>query len=154
MHKSSVLITFIAILFCSCASSDSFQHFYNQEKNDADIAVAFPKYMAMVAIPKEDKKEFKHFLKGMKKVRLLYDHEQSGRLLDSFKDFAKDKDYTPYFVVKKDGNKIDLFAKEEDNAIREIVLDIKSDEESIVVALMGKMDMSTFKNALKEASKD
>ena len=153
MLRSSTFLI-IAFLLSSCASSDSFQHFYNQEKTDADIAVAFPKYMAMVAIPKEDKKEIKPFLKGMKKIRLLYDHEQSGRLLNSFKDFAKDKNYTPYFVVKQDGNKIDLFAKEKDNLIREIVLDIQSEEESIVVALMGKMDMSTFKKALKQASEE
>ncbi len=151
MSKTMSLLILL-IFSSSCARHDSFQRFYNQEKKEADIAVAMPKYMAMVAIPKETKEDIKFFLKGMKKIRLLYDHEHEGRLLSSFHNFAKGKTYTPYLVIKEDGNKINLLTKEDGNNVKEIILDIQSEDETIIVALMGNMDMDIFTKAMAKAS--
>ncbi len=144
---------FACLLLMSCASSNSFQKFYNDEKDNASIALAFPKYMAMIAVPQEEKKEIKPFVKGMKKVRVLYDERDGDQLINSFINFANDKNYSPYLIVKDSGNDINLFAKQEGDFIREIVLDLKTEDERVIVALMGKMDMKTFQSALAEAKR-
>jgi len=138
----------------SCAGPHSFQKFYNDEKRDADIAISVPKYMAMIAIPRREKNEIKPFLKGMKKVRFLYHGDENNSLIESFGSFVSNKNYTPYFYMKDDGNKVNLFAKEEDGYIKEIVIDVNSDDETVILALMGKMKKETFEMAISEVSKN
>ena len=141
----------LLILLSSCASEKSFQHFYNKEKDKADFAMAFPKYMAMIAIPKDSKDDVRYFTKGMKRIRVLYNKQEDDDLISSFVDFAKQRSFSPYIVAQKDGSKINLYAREDGDHIREIVLDIEADDETIIVALMGKMSKKTFANAMQSA---
>ncbi len=106
----------------------------------------------MIAIPNEDKQEIKPFLKGIKKVRFLYNEADQSTAISSFEVFSKDKNYTPYMYVKEDGNQVNVFAKEKENHIREIVLDFKSEDDVVTLALIGKMKMETFQKALSEVS--
>lgn len=146
------IVLFLPIAMLSCASPNSFQSFYNQHKSEADWALAFPKYMAMVAIPKEDKEEVRRFSEGMRKIRVLLNETDSDQLMASFSSFAEGKNYTPYIVVKKDGSSMDLYAREEGEHIREIVLDIRSDDGAFIIGLLGKMEKANFQKALKEVS--
>ena len=148
-HLSLSILIFFGI---SCAPS-TFQSFYNQEKDDARIAMAFPKYFAMIAIPDDAKEEVKYFTKGMKRVRLLY-FEEDSKAKPDFSSFATSESYVPYLIVKQDGSKINVFTREDQEFIREIVLDVQSDEEGFIVALLGKMDKSTFAEALERAKED
>ncbi len=136
----------------SCASKYTFQSFYNEEKKDADFALAFPKYMAMIAIPKESKEEVRFFTEGMKRIRVLYNEHEDHKLLSSFQEFAREKEYVPYIVIKQDGSKINLFTREDDHHIKEIIIDVTSSEETVIVALMGKMKKSAFQQAMQKAS--
>lgn len=146
-----LFILVISWSLCSCASNNSFQKFYNKEKSEADFALAFPKYMAMVAIPKDSKEDVKHFTQGMKRIRVLYNKREDQSLFSSFVDFAENHSFLPYIVVKNDGSKMNLFTREDNAFIREIVIEIESEDEIIIVALLGKMSKHTFNEALKEA---
>jgi len=108
----------------------------------------------MLAIPEDSKDDVRHFTEGMKKIRVLLDEDGHGDIFTSFQSFAEAYDYTPYLVVKEDGNEINLFAKEEDDYIREVVIDVDSDDGAVIVALMGKMKRKTFQRALREAARD
>ena len=147
-------ILFIVCVLTSCAAPNSFQKFYNQEKKEADLALAFPKYMAMIAIPKKERSNIKYFSKGMKRIRFLYDKRVDKRLLGSFEEFAGQQGYKPYVVIKKDGTRINLFTREDEEHIREIILDVRSDEETVIVALLGKMERKRFQEALNEAREE
>ena len=113
--------------------------------------MAFPKYFAMFAIPDEAKEEVRYFTKGMKKVRLLYFNKVRLASKPSFTDFADVQNYIPYLIVKEDGAKINVYTKENKTHIKEIVLDISSDNEAFIVALIGKMDKQTFGETLNKA---
>ena len=139
-----------SLLMISCSSS-TFQSFYNTEKEDARIAMAFPKYFAMVAIPDDAKDEIKYFTKGMKKVRLLFFDEKRMKHKPFFSEFADRLGYTPYIIAKDNGAQIFVYALEDQTIIKEIVLDINSNKEGFVVALIGKMDKQTFAQALDRA---
>ena len=77
--------------------------------------------------------------------------ERDERLMSSFVDFAKLHSFTPYIVMKQDGSKINLFTREDEDYIREIVIDVEAEDETIIVGLLGKMSKRTFSEAMKEA---
>lgn len=150
------LLIGIFLSVSSCASKNSFQSFYNQNKSEADWALAFPKYVAMIAIPKDSKEEIKRFSQGMRKIRVLLNEnkevDDDDRLLKSFSSFAEGRNYTSYLAFKKDGSEINLFAREEENFIREIVLDLQDEEGSAIICLIGKMEKKNFQKALKRVA--
>ena len=144
----------IIVLFSSCAKKGSFQHFYNEHKRSSDIALAFPKYMAMIAVPGDAKEEVKYFTKGMKKIRVLVNDEQDVAMGQKFNNFIKSDVYDPYVLVKKDGTQFSIYAREKDDMIREIILNISAEEGDVVVGILGKMDKATFREAMQEAQKN
>ena len=105
----------------------------------------------MVAIPQEEKEEIKYFTNGMRRVRVLYDGEKNGVLMSSFDSYAKGENYDTYLIAKTDGNNIGVLAKEDDGYIKEIILDINTEDEAIIVGILGKMPKETFFGALKKA---
>jgi len=108
----------------------------------------------MVAIPKDEKEDVKHFTEGMRRVRVLYDGEKDGVLMESFQSYAKGGNYDSYMVVKADGNDIGVLAKEDNGYIKEIILDINTKEAAIVVGILGKMPKATFFGALEKAREE
>lgn len=136
-------------LLSSCARP-TFQSFYKTEKDNARLALAFPKYFAMIAMPDDVKEDVKYFTNGMKKVRLLY-FEDDFRTKPDFTKYANQNQYAPYLVVKEDGSKINIFADHDGDVIREIVLDVQSQDEGFIMALIGKMEIERFQEALEEA---
>ena len=151
LKKISLLV--LLCLFLTSCSKFTFQSFYNQEKKDARLAMAFPKFFAMIAIPDDAKEEVKYFTKGMKRVRLLYFEEDRSPKPD-FTSFAEQGTYIPYIVAKQDGSKINVYSKEDEKHIREIVLDVQSEDEGFIIALLGKMDKKTFAAALERAKEE
>ena len=109
--------------------------------------------MAMIAVPGDSKEEVKYFTKGMKKIRVLFSERPGKMNPNRLKEFLDEHHYEPYIVVKDDGTKFNLYTQEDDQYIREIVMDMQSKDEAVVVALLGKIDKSTFKSALAEAQK-
>ncbi len=152
-HWGKVTFLFVFYLTLSSCSKSTFQSYYNQEKEDARIAMAFPKFFAMIAIPDDAREEVKYFTKGMKRIRLLY-FENERRPKPDFTAFAEQGAYVPYIVAKQDGSRINVYSKEDEDHIREIVLDVQAEDEGFTVALIGKMDKRTFAKALERAKED
>lgn len=152
--KKVAYVLFIIVFFSSCAKKGTFQHFYNEHKRESDIAFAFPKYMAMLAVPGEAKEQVKYFSKGMKKVRVLVNDEDNNTINQNFKDYISSPFYEPYVVVKKDGSNFSIYAREENDIIKEIVFNVLAEEGFVVVGILGKMDKATFREAMKEAQKE
>lgn len=110
--------------------------------------------MAMIAVPGDAKEEVKYFTKGMKKIRVLVNDEQDVAMGQKFKNFIKSDAYEPYVLVKKDGSQFSLYAREENEMIREIILNVSAEEGDVVVGILGKMDKATFREAMQEAQKE
>lgn len=142
----------VLLLFCSCASKNSFQSFYKTHKNDAGLALAVPAYLAKVAIPKENRKEILPLLSGVKKIRFLLSASDGVELASDFDQFSKSINLTPYFLTKSDGNKIEVFAqKQDDRYIREFVLRISTTEgETVLVGLIGKVDLDQLERDIQK----
>jgi len=155
MLSSSTKLTIISLVgilsLSSCASNQSFNQYYKQNKKHSDIAFSFPKWAAMVAIPAEEKEEVRYFTEGMNRVRVLVDGEDDGVHMESFVSYADEDEYSTYLVARKDGNDIGVMAKEDGDYIREIVLSLNTDDAAMVVGILGKMHKKTFFGALDKA---
>ncbi len=149
--KLTVLSALVLISLASCAGNNSFNKYYKQNKKHSDLAFSFPKWAAMIAIPADSKKEVQYFTAGMKRVRVLIEGENGGVEMTSFLDYANDEKYSTYMVARQDGNDIAILAKEEGEFIREIILDINTEDAAVVVGILGKMPMETFFGALEKA---
>lgn len=142
------LLTIVLIMMCSCSSShQNYQKFYNQHVEDANIAVSLPKWAVMPFIKSEDKEVVKSLSKGMKKIRFLYD-EEDNHIYTDFKNFARKQNYQNHIYLKDDGDEITLYTREDGEHIREIILSIGMEDESVIVAIIGKMPKSQFEHEI------
>ena len=148
------LLILILIILSSCASKkDGFQQFYNDHKNESTLALSIPKWATMPFINKEDKATLKRLSKGMKSIRMIYD--KNGSINRQFNHYITDKTYENFLYLRDDGNEINLYTNKSDGYIREIILSVGGEEESAVIAIIGKVDEYKFKERigpyLKEA---
>ena len=141
------LITFfLCLCLClSCASrKDHYQAFYNDHTCEADLAIGFPKWLVMGFIDKKDREMVKQLSKGMNKIRLLYQDNSDQQIHTEFKTFAKANDYKSYLYLKDGEEQITPYTKEDDRNVKEIILSVGGEEESILIAILGKMPISQF----------
>ena len=143
----------LLLLTISSCTKHTFLSYYHKEKHNADWAIAFPKYLAMVAIPKDAKEDVKYFTKGMRKIRVLFSEKPGKVPKERLKEFMEENAYEPYIVIRDDGDEFNLYTIEDENHIKEIILDFHSRDEAIVVALLGKMEKQTFREAIDEFQK-
>lgn len=146
--KKIVLFAFTVLLLTSCSSNKgNYQQFYNNHVDEADFALGFPKWAVMPFIDKEDKEMVKELSEGMRRIRLLYNEDSSDKSIQAaFQDYAKEHDYLNHLYIKSSDEKIDLFTKEDEDSVREIVLSVNSDGDNILIAILGKMPKAKFRS--------
>ncbi len=139
-------------LYVSCTTQKGFQGFYNQHKRSTSLALAIPTYVVKIAIPQDSRKEIIPYLKGMRKVRFLYDApDPNSELNMAFNNFLKSQDLTSYISTKKDGQIVEIWARKNNNMIHELILRFYvEDDATVIVALMGKVRKDQIQNLLKQ----
>lgn len=90
----------------------------------------------------------------MRTLTFLYNKTAQSNLSSSFENFTEDHNYTPYIYIKQDGNQVNLFAKEEEGNVREIILDFNADDSNVILGLMGKMKKEIFQKVISETTKN
>ncbi len=150
--NNSWKITVAAIatfLILGCSSNHRFTGFYNDHKREARLALAVPKFMVNIFIPKEDRDVVKRLTKGMKKIKVLYEHRTADALSRDLDLFIGSQEYATYFLYKDDGSRLALHAFEDEEEIHEIIMKLDANDEIVIVTLQGKMDLQDFNRALE-----
>lgn len=154
MKKPLIYIIPFFILLSCAGPKNSFERYYNQEIDNAKVALSFPKWLPMAFIPKQDKKEVKYFTEGMRKFKILVYDQKQTKSIESFSDFAKNKNFEKYFEVKKGKDLVNIYSKENEEEFKEIVLEFRSDEEHVVIGVLGNMNKAKFYEALKKLKEE
>ncbi len=81
---------------------------------------------------------------GMRRIKVLYNEEQDDQIYQDFRSHAETHGYLSYLYLRDDETNIDLYTREDDDNIHEIVLSLGADQESVIVALIGKMSKERF----------
>ncbi|MEL6390087.1 MAG: DUF4252 domain-containing protein [Bacteroidota bacterium] len=134
----------------TCVTKSDFSKLYHEHKNEADLALTLPKWMAMIAVPSDAKEDIKSLTEGMKRIRVLYNNESALSVKQEFATLGSNDSYVPYAKVSSDGTKLDILALEDGEIIRELLIYIAEDDATTLLALQGKMPK---KHLLSEADR-
>ena len=151
--KNNFLILVAALVLTSCASKSSFNSFYEENKEECEFSMSTPAFIANLFIPKEEVGEYKALFKRVKHYKVMIFSDASTSLDRKFERFIKQRKYETIFSIKQQGDKVQLYFLQDKNAIREIVLKIKSDNDFVVLGLKTNILESDF-NKIIENSKN
>lgn len=150
--KNYFLILVLAILLTSCGSKSSFSSFYADNKNDCEFSVSSPAFVANLFVPKEDVKEYKDLFKKVRHYKVMVFSEASKKLDTKFNRFMKQKNYASIFRINQDGEQVQLYFLQKKDAIKEIVLKVKSDNDYVLLGLKTNLSEQDFNRIIEDAS--
>lgn len=149
--KNSFLILAAALLLTSCASKSSFNSFYEENKAESEFSISSPAFIANLFIPKDDVREYEDLFKKVKHYKVMIFSEGSASLDRKFEQFIKQKNYETIFSIKQNGEKVQLYFLQDKNAIKEIVLKVKSEEDFVVLGLKTNISEADFNKITKNS---
>ncbi|MHB1146757.1 MAG: DUF4252 domain-containing protein [Lutibacter sp.] len=147
--KNSFLILVTAFVLTSCASKSSFNSFYEENKAECEFSISSPAFIANLFIPKEDVGEYKALFKKVKHYKVMIFSDGSTSLDRKFEKFIKQKNYETILSINQQGEKVQLYFLQNKNAIREIVLKVKSDDDFVVLGLKTDILESDFNKIIE-----
>jgi len=130
-----ILILFAVVLLSSCATHTSFNDFYQSNQKDSDFSFGMNSSFIRGFLSGEDYEEIKPLLKKAKHVRILVFSENSERMNGKFDKFIKRSQFEDIIKIKDNGDKIKIFVLEKEDRIKEIVLEVASDGDLVLLGL-------------------
>jgi hypothetical protein len=122
-------------LLSSCATNTSFNSFYQEHQDDSDFSFGLSSSLIASFLPDEDMEDIKPLLKKAKHVRILVFSEDSANKTKQFDKFINRSKFDKVVKVKDDGDKIAFFTLENKNKIKEVVLEISSEDDLVLLGL-------------------
>lgn len=149
--KNSFLILVTVLVLTSCASKSSFNSFYEENKEDCEFSISSPAFIANLFIPKDDVGEYKALFKKVKYYKVMIFSDASTSLDRKFERFIKQKNYETIFSINQHGDKVQLYFLQHQNAIREIVLKVKSEGDFVVLGLKTNISEADFNKIIENS---
>lgn len=149
--KNSFLILAAAFVLTSCASKSSFNSFYEENKAECEFSISSPAFIANLFIPKDDVREYEDLFKKVKHYKVMIFSDGSASLDRKFDRFIKQKNYEAIFSINQHKEKVQLYFLQDKNAIKEIVLKIKSDDDFVVLGLKTNISEADFNKIIKNS---
>jgi len=133
MKKLILLLS--VVLFSSCATQTSFNSFYQKNQKNSDFSLGLNASLIKPFLSGEDYEDVKPLLKKAKHIRILVFSENYEENSDKFNKFIKKSDFEKVIKIKDDDDQIAFFTLEDKNKIKEIVLQIDSDNDLVLLGL-------------------
>ena len=137
--KKLMFILASCMLISSCATNTSFNSFYQDHQKDSDFSFGLNSSLVASLLPDEDLQEIKPLLKKAKHVRILIFSEEYDRKSDQFNRFIERSKFEKVVKVKDDEDGIAFFTLEDKDRIKEMVLEISTGDELVLVGLKTNM---------------
>ena len=133
MKKLALLL---AIVFLSsCASNTSFNTFYQDHQEDSEFSLGLSSSLITAFLSDDDVEDIKPLLKKAKHVRILVFSENSENKSDKFNRFINKSKFEKMIKVKDDGDNVAIFTLENKDRIREIVVEVSTGDELVLLGL-------------------
>lgn len=140
-----VLMLFVVFL-SSCATNTSFNSFYQKNQKDAEFSLGLSSSLIRPFLSGEDYEEVKPLLKKAKHIRILVFSENYEEKYTKFDKFIKKSDFDKLIKIKEDDEQISFYTLENKNKIKEVVLQINSDDELILLGLKTNLTQEDLDN--------
>ncbi len=133
--KKILFSLFAIVLLSSCATNTSFNTFYQEHQEDSDFSLGLSSSLVASFLPDDDVEEIKPLLKKAKHMRILVFSEDAVDKTAQFDRFINRSKFDKVVKVKDDGDQIAFFTLENKSKIKEVVLEIASDDDLVLVGL-------------------
>lgn len=133
MKTFSLLIALI--LLSSCATQTSFNDFYQSNQKEADFSLGLNSSLISSFLSDEEYEDIKPLLKKAKHVRILVFSENSEDMSKKFEKFISKSSFDDMVKIKDDSDKVNVFTLEEKDKIKEVVVEVRSDDDFVLLGL-------------------
>ena len=133
--KNFLFALLAVLLLSSCATNTSFNTFYQEHQSDSDFSLGLSSSLVASFLPDEDIEDIKPLLKKAKHVRVLVFSEDAADKTEKFDKFISRSKFDKVVKVKDDGDNIAFFTLEDKNKIKEVVLEIASEDDLVLLGL-------------------
>jgi len=144
-----ILLLLIIVLASSCASHTSFNTFYKNNQEDSDFSFGLSSSLITSFLPDEDMEEIKPLLKKAKHVRILVFSENAEEKTEKFQKFISRSKFEKVVKVKDNNDQFAFFTLEKKSTIKEIVLEISSGNDLVLLGLKTNLSQEDLENFLQ-----
>ena len=144
-----ILLLLIIVLASSCAAHTSFNSFYKNNQEDSDFSFGLSSSLIASFLPDEDMEEIKPLLKKAKHVRILVFSENAEEKTEKFQKFISRSKFEKVVKIKDDNDQLAFFTLEKKAQIKEIVLEISSGDELVLLGLKTNLSQEDLEKILQ-----
>lgn len=130
-----IIFLLIIVTFSSCAINTSFNNFYQAHEDDSEFSFGLSSSLIANFLPDDDVEDIKPLLKKAKHIRILVFSEHAEDKTEKFDKFINRSKFEKVVKVKSDDDKIGFFTLQKNKKIKEIVLEISSGDELVLIGL-------------------
>ena len=145
----NVILLFAFVILSSCATHTSFNTFYKENNQNSELAIGLNSSLINSFLPDEDFEEVKHLLKKAKHYRIMVFSENSSQMDKKFNKFINHSKFDKLVKVKDDGDNLSLYTLEENDKIKEIVVQIFDGEDLVLLGLKTNLDYEDLDQILE-----
>lgn len=122
------------VVLTSCASQTSFNTFYKNNNEHSDFAMGLNSSL-IASFLSDDDEDVKELLKKAKHVRIMVFSDDAEHMNSKFYKFINRSKFDKLVKVKEDDDNISLFTIDEADKIKEIVVQISTGDELVLLGL-------------------
>ena len=141
--KKVFLLIFI-VTFSSCAINTSFNSFYQANEDDSEFSFGLSSSLIARFLPDDDVEDIKPLLKKAKHIRILVFSEFAEDKSEKFDKFINRSKFEEMVKLKSKDDKIAFFTLQRNKKIKEIVLEISSGDELVLIGLKTNLTQEDF----------
>ena len=145
-----ILLLFAVVLLSSCATHTSFNDFYQSNQKDSDFSFGMNASFIRGFLDDDDYEDIKPLIKKAKHIRILVFSENSEQMNTKFDRFIKRSQFEDIIKIKDNNDKIKIFALEKEDHIKEIVLEIASGDDLVLLGLKTNLTQKDIDRLLSD----
>ncbi len=145
-----ILLLFAIVLLSSCATHTSFNDFYQSNQKESEFSFGMNASFITSFLSDEDYEDIKPLLKKAKHIRILVFSENSEQMNMKFDRFIKRSQFEDVIKIKDNGDKVKIFVLEKGDRIKEVVLEVASDGDLVLLGLKTNLTQKDIDRLLSD----
>lgn len=147
-----IIIVLVIALMTSCASKTSFNTFYQDNQEDSDFSFGISSSLVASFLDDDDIEDIKPLLKKAKHVKILVFTENYDEKSMKFKKFIDKSQFDKLMRIKDNDDNIAFFTLEDQDKIKEMVLEISTGDELVLIGLKTNMTSEDLEGIIEKSS--
>lgn len=147
-----IIIVLVIALMTSCASKTSFNTFYQDNQEDSDFSFGISSSLVASFLDDDDIEDIKPLLKKAKHVKILVFTENYDEKSVKFKKFIDKSQFDKLMRIKDNDDNIAFFTLEDQDKIKEMVLEISTGDELVLIGLKTNMTSEDLEGIIEKSS--